>query len=39
MLMITKKLTRVVKYLWNSENLPLVLEAENLNTVEWWVDA
>ena len=34
-----KNLTRVVKYLWNKESLLLVLEAENLNTVEWWVDA
>ena len=34
-----KKLTRVMKYLWNMENLPLVLEAENLNTAEWWVNA
>jgi len=28
-----------VKYLWNKESLLLVLKAENLNTVEWWVDA
>ena len=34
-----RKLTRVMKYLWNTESLLLVLEAENLNTVEWWVDA
>jgi len=28
-----------MKYILNKENLPLALEAENLNTVEWWVDA
>ena len=34
-----KKLTRVMKYLQNTVNLPLVMEAKNLNAVEWWVDA
>jgi len=34
-----KKLTRVMKYLRNTASLPLVMEAKNLNAVEWWVDA
>jgi len=34
-----KKLTRVMKYLRNTAGLPLVMEAKNLNAVEWWVDA
>ena len=34
-----KKLARVIKYLRGTINMPLTLEAENLQLVKWWVDA
>ena len=34
-----KKLARVIKYLRGTVNMPLTLEAENLQLVKWWVDA
>jgi hypothetical protein len=34
-----KKLTRVMRYLRSTRNLPLTLEAENLSIIKWWVDA
>lgn len=33
-----KKLTRTMKYLRGSKNLPLVLEADDSNGIKWWVD-
>jgi hypothetical protein len=34
-----KKLTRVVKYLRGTLQMPLTLEADNMHVVKWWVDA
>jgi hypothetical protein len=34
-----KKLARVMKYLQGTANMPLVLEADNMNMMKWWVDA
>ena len=34
-----KKLTRVMRYLRATADMPLTLEADNLQIVEWWVDA
>jgi hypothetical protein len=34
-----KKLSRLIKYLRGTEDLPLRLEAEGLNVTKWWVDA
>jgi Reverse transcriptase (RNA-dependent DNA polymerase)/Zinc knuckle len=34
-----RKLSRVMKYLRGSINLPLTLEAANLQVIKWWVDA
>jgi hypothetical protein len=34
-----KKLTRVMRYLRATRNMPLTLEAENMNVIKWWVDA
>ena len=34
-----KKLTRVIRYLRGTVNMPLRLEADNLNVTKWWVDA
>jgi Reverse transcriptase (RNA-dependent DNA polymerase) len=34
-----KKLARVMKYLRGTATMPLVLEAENMNVMKWWVDA
>jgi hypothetical protein len=34
-----KKLTRVMKYLRATTNMPLLLEADNINVMKWWVDA
>ena len=34
-----KKLTRVMKYLRGTINMPLSLGADNMNIVKWWVDA
>ena len=34
-----KKLACVIKYLCGTVNMPLTLEAENLQLVKWWVDA
>ena len=34
-----KKLTRVIRYLRGTVNMPLRLEADSLNVVKWWVDA
>ena len=34
-----KKLARVMRYLRGSINLPLVLEADDVQVVKWWIDA
>jgi hypothetical protein len=34
-----KKLTRVVRYLCGSIEVPLILEADNMHIIKWWVDA
>jgi hypothetical protein len=34
-----KKLRRVMKYLRGSIDLPLIMEADDLSVVKWWVDA
>ena len=34
-----KKLTRVVRYLRGTLEMPLALEADNMHIVKWWVDA
>jgi hypothetical protein len=34
-----KKLRRTMRYLRSTREMPLVLEAENLQIVKWWVDA
>jgi len=34
-----KKLTRVMRYLRATLNMPLTLEAESMQIVKWWVDA
>jgi hypothetical protein len=34
-----KKLARVMKYLRGTVNMPLVLEADNMRILKWWVDA
>ena len=34
-----KKLTRVMRYLRGSRELPLTLEADCYNVMKWWVDA
>jgi hypothetical protein len=34
-----KKLGRTIKYLHGSINLPIILEAENLHIIKWWVYA
>jgi hypothetical protein len=34
-----KKLTRVMQYLRGTINLPLILEANSMNVIKWWVDA
>ena len=34
-----KKLTRVMRYLRGTVNMPLTLEAESMQIVKWWVDA
>jgi hypothetical protein len=34
-----KKLTRVVKYLDSTVDMPLVLAADNTGKIRWWVDA
>lgn len=34
-----KKLARVMKYLRGTANMPLTLEANNMNVMKWWVDA
>jgi len=34
-----KKLTRLVKYLRDTLEMPLTLEADKLNILKWWVDA
>ncbi|GAX11354.1 hypothetical protein FisN_22Lu047 [Fistulifera solaris] len=34
-----KKLTRVLKYLQSTSELSLTLEADNLEELQWWVDA
>ena len=34
-----KKLIRVIKYLRGTKNMPLTLEAKDLNIIKWWVDA
>ena len=34
-----KKLARVIRYLRGTVNMPLTLEADNLNIIKWWVDA
>ena len=34
-----KKLARVIRYLRATADMPLTLEAENLQIVKWWVDA
>jgi hypothetical protein len=34
-----KKLTRVMKYLCGTATMPLILEANNLNIMKWWVYA
>ena len=33
-----KKLRHAVKYLCCTKHLPLVLEADNICVLEWWVD-
>ena len=34
-----KKLTRVIKYLRQTEDLALTIECDNLLVIKWWVDA
>jgi hypothetical protein len=34
-----KKLTRVMRYLRSTVNMPLTLESENVNIIKWWADA
>jgi hypothetical protein len=34
-----KKLTRVMKYLRATIDMPLALEGENMRVIKWWVDA
>jgi hypothetical protein len=34
-----KKLGRVMRYLRDTMNMPLTLEADKLNVLKWWVDA
>ena len=34
-----KKLTRVMKYLRATIDIPLALEGENMRVIKWWVDA
>jgi len=34
-----KKLTRTIRYLRGSINMPLILEANNTRVIKWWVDA
>jgi hypothetical protein len=34
-----KKLTRVIKYLRGTKNMPLRLQADSLQVAKWWVDA
>jgi hypothetical protein len=34
-----KKLGQTMKYLRGTINLPLILEADNLHIIKWWVDA
>ena len=34
-----KKLARVMRYLRGSINMPLVLEADDVQVVKWWIDA
>jgi hypothetical protein len=34
-----KKLARVMKYLCGTATMPLLLEADNMNVMKWWVDA
>jgi hypothetical protein len=34
-----KKLIRVLKYLQSTVDLPLILSANGLNEIHWWVDA
>ena len=34
-----KKLSRVMKYLRGTVNMPLTLEANNMHVIKWWVDA
>jgi hypothetical protein len=34
-----QKLTRVIKYLGATVNMPLTLEADGSNIVKWWTDA
>jgi hypothetical protein len=34
-----KKLTRVMRYLRSTINMPLTLESNNINIVKWWADA
>jgi hypothetical protein len=34
-----KKLTRVMRYIRGTINMPLTLEADNMSVIKWWVDA
>jgi hypothetical protein len=34
-----KKLTRTMKYLRSTINMPLRLEADNMHIIKWWIDA
>jgi hypothetical protein len=34
-----KKLAHVIKYLWGTVGMPLMLEAGNMQVLKWWVDA
>jgi hypothetical protein len=34
-----EKLKRVLRYLKSTINIPLILRADNLNIIKWWVDA
>jgi hypothetical protein len=34
-----KKLVRTMKYLHGTVNMPLMLEANNMHVMKWWVDA
>ncbi len=34
-----KKLTRTIRYLRGTVDLPLTLEADNISIIKWWVDA